>query len=119
MIIVLDEQQRSIFRDQLNQMKKQIEASDAVSKDDVKPVQLDQQSIGRLSRMDAMQQQEMHQEQARRRQLKLKKIDGALRRIDNGEFGECFVCGEAIGLRRLQFDPTQTRCIHCTELSET
>ncbi|MGM0525778.1 MAG: TraR/DksA family transcriptional regulator [Pseudomonadota bacterium] len=112
---MLTDQQLEQFKQQLLDEQQQLLASDQSSKEDTKPVQLDQQSIGRLSRMDAMQQQEMHQEQARRRQLKLKKIEGALRRIESGEFGECFVCGEPIALKRLQFDPTQTRCIDCSE----
>jgi len=60
----------------------------------------------------------MYQEQARRRKVQLQKVDGALRRIESGEFGECFVCGEDISLKRLEFDPTQTRCMGCMESAD-
>ena len=114
----MDTNQIQTFKKQLEELKQQLQESEAASKDDTKPVELDQQSIGRLSRMDAMQQQQMYQEQARRRKVQLQKVDGALRRIESGEFGECFVCGDDISLKRLQFDPTQTRCIECMESAD-
>lgn len=80
-----------------------------------KPIELDQARVGRLSRMDAMQNQQMAQELARRQQRKLSMIDGALRRIESGDYGECFVCGKEIAIRRLEVDPTNTRCIKCVD----
>ena len=79
------------------------------------PVKLDQARVGRLSRMDAMQAQQMALEAARRRQDQLLKIEGALRRIESGEYGYCFVCGEEIDIRRFSVDPTTTRCMKCVE----
>lgn len=80
-----------------------------------RPVKLDQSSVGRLSRMDAMQAQSMAQEADRRREAQLVRIAGALRRMESGDFGYCHVCGEEIGLPRLRFDPTTTRCVACKE----
>ena len=77
------------------------------------PVELDQQSVGRLSRMDAMQQQAMAEAEARRRQAEIIRIDAALKRIGEGEYGWCLECGEAIAPRRLEIDPAATRCIGC------
>lgn len=78
-------------------------------------VELDQSRVGRLSRMDAMQAQQMALETARRRQTQLLKVAGALRRIESSEYGYCFVCGEEIDVRRLSVDPTYTRCMECVE----
>jgi DnaK suppressor protein len=78
-------------------------------------VVLDQSSVGRLSRMDAMQAQQMALETSRRRQLHAQKIEGALKRIESGEFGYCYVCEEEIDPRRLQADPSNTRCLKCAE----
>ncbi|WP_369743045.1 TraR/DksA family transcriptional regulator [Pseudidiomarina sp. PP-1MA] len=114
----MDANQRKAFKKQLEEQKQQLLESEEANKDNTKPVKLDQQSIGRLSRMDAMQQQQMYQEQARRRKVHLQKIEGTLRRIESGEFGECFICGDDIGIKRLEFDPTQTRCIDCMESDE-
>lgn len=81
------------------------------------PIELDQARIGRLSRMDALQAQEMDRETARRRQRQLTRIESALRRIEDGTYGVCFVCGDDIGARRLSVDPAVTRCMRCA--SET
>lgn len=77
------------------------------------PVELDQQSVGRLSRMDAMQQQEMAQAEARRRTSDLARIEIALNRVAEGEYGWCAECGEAIAYRRLEIDPAAALCIGC------
>lgn len=77
------------------------------------PVELDQQSVGRLSRMDAMQQQEMAQAEARRRVSDLARIEMALIRVAEDEYGWCRECGEAIAYRRLEIDPAAHLCINC------
>lgn len=41
----------------------------------------------------------------------LNDIDAALRRMDDGTYGTCEECGQEIGLRRLEAQPTATRCI--------
>lgn len=53
----------------------------------------------------------------RERQL-MSKINQALRRIDNGNFGYCDECGEPIGLERLKARPVATLCIECKNLQE-
>jgi DnaK suppressor protein len=80
-----------------------------------KPVELDQAGMGRRSLMDAMLSHQKREEGARRRQRQLQKIDGALRRIESGEYGKCFICEEDIDVRRLSVDPTNTRCMKCIE----
>ncbi|MCK5876085.1 MAG: TraR/DksA family transcriptional regulator [Candidatus Marithrix sp.] len=94
-------------------LKKELQELEGISKDPSEPIELDQARIGRLSRMDAMQSQQMAQELARRQQRKLLMIDGALRRIESGDYGDCFICGEEIAIRRINVDPTNTRCIKC------
>ncbi len=77
------------------------------------PVALDQQSVGRLSRMDAMQQQAMAEAEARRRQAEIARVDAALQRIEEGEYGWCRGCGEAIGPKRLEINPAASQCVGC------
>ncbi|MBQ0725165.1 MAG: TraR/DksA C4-type zinc finger protein [Cycloclasticus sp.] len=79
------------------------------------PIALDQARVGRLSRIDAMQEQQMSLETSRRRQQHLVQVDGALNRIQTDDFGFCYICGEQIDERRLLLEPTATRCIPCTE----
>jgi len=100
---------------QLLQLKADFEGLEDEAREANRPVKLDQSSVGRLSRMDAMQGQQMAKETARRRQHQLARIEGALERLDNGEFGDCFVCGTPIAVRRLEADPAATRCIGCME----
>lgn len=78
-----------------------------------KPVELDQQSVGRLSRMDAMQQQAMAAAVDARRGGRIRALEAALQRIEGDEFGWCSVCGEFIGDKRLELDPTILRCRAC------
>ncbi|MGH6761603.1 MAG: TraR/DksA family transcriptional regulator [Phyllobacterium sp.] len=77
------------------------------------PVELDQQSVGRLSRMDAMQQQAMAQNLTRRRQQRKVALERALSRIRDQEFGYCVECSEPIAVRRLGIDPTFQTCVRC------
>jgi DnaK suppressor protein len=77
------------------------------------PVQLDQTSVGRLSRMDAMQIQAMALAMEARRAEALRRIDQALARLDAGTYGECAVCGEEIAPKRLGLDPAVPTCLEC------
>ena len=78
-------------------------------------VELDQQVQGRLSRMDALQRQEMAKAMIERRRLEITKIDAALSRMDEGEFGFCLVCGDRIPEKRLDLDPTIAVCVGCAK----
>ena len=82
---------------------------------DRRPVELDQQSVGRLSRMDALQSQAMAQALEARRQERLQRIAGAEKRLQDDEYGDCAVCGTEIAPKRLEFDPTVTRCVDCAQ----
>jgi DnaK suppressor protein len=78
-----------------------------------KPVELDQTSQGRLSRLDAIQVQEMALEQERRRKAGIVRIDAALKRMEEGEYGACVSCGEDIATARLDNNPAVPTCIAC------
>jgi len=103
------------FRKTLISLREEIVKLNADSKDATGTVALDQSKVGRLSRMDAMQAQQMAQETARRRLLQLKKIDNALRRLETDDYGYCFKCGDEISTDRLDFDPASTRCMECMD----
>jgi DnaK suppressor protein len=86
--------------------------------EETRPAELDQSRVGRLSRMDALQAQEMAAATERRRQLELDRIDAALERLASGEYGFCARCGDEIGVERLAFDPTTPLCITCARQGE-
>jgi DnaK suppressor protein len=94
-------------------MQAEIESLIAASAESRKPVELDQASVGRLSRMDAMQQQAMAMAAQRQRQNDLVRIRAALSRMADGEYGYCSTCGEEISPRRLELDPAIATCVTC------
>ncbi len=96
----------SYFKDRLIAMRDELVALLKVGDDETAPVQLDQTSVGRLSRMDAIQRQAMAQETERRRHNDLRRIEAALKRIDDDEFGFCISSGDPIPRARLELDPS-------------
>jgi len=84
-----------------------------------KPVALDQSSVGRLSRMDAMQVQQMAKASQRSNQLRLQRVVQALRLVDEGEYGLCRRCEEPVGYRRLKARPETPFCVVCQEEIES
>ncbi len=99
----------------LKARRAELEGLSSLSKDARSTVELDQQSVGRLSRMDAMQQQAMNQATERTRQRDLNRIKAAMARMNDGEYGYCAECGEEIAMRRLKVDPMAERCINCAQ----
>jgi len=92
---------------------KALDLEDSAGEDDRQTVELDQQSVGRLSRMDALQRQALAQATQRRRSTRRTRINAALERIEQGEYGYCQDCGEPISTDRLKLDPTLPNCIEC------
>lgn len=90
-----------------------LEAENSAGQDDQATVALDQQSVGRLSRIDALQRQAMAQATQRRREMAQRRIIAALQRLDNGEYGYCTDCGDEIAPARLAFDPAVPLCLSC------
>ena len=78
-------------------------------------VHLDQAAVGRISRVDALQAQQMAAEQRRRAVLRLKQVVNALVRADDEEYGDCLSCGEPIGYARLRARPESPLCVACSE----
>jgi DnaK suppressor protein len=102
-------------RQKLLRLRAELQDLEGSSKDAAVSVELDQADRGLLSRKDAMQALLTAQEGSRRRKRQLQKIDGALRRIEAGEYGKCFVCEEELDAGILSVDPTTTRCMNCVD----
>ena len=97
----------------LLEMKAELEALSKAASGNRKPVALDQQSVGRLSRMDSLQVQAMDQAAETQRRKTILRIDAALARSDSDDFGYCVTCDEPIAEKRLEFDPSIPLCIEC------
>ena len=94
------------LRDELTELSER-------SADSRKPVTLDQQSVGRLSRMDAIQAQAMARAAEQRRATEVARIDAALGRLEAGTYGVCMRCEQEIETGRLDFDAAATLCASC------
>ena len=106
------------FRERLESRRRALLQAEESGRDSERTVELDPSRVGRLSRMDALQNQAISRETGRRRRRALRQVEFALRRIDQGEFGACLECGETINPLRLEADPTVSLCIDCAEAAE-
>jgi len=104
------------FEERLLDEQEEIMGVSNLIQDASKPVVLDQNSVGRLSRMDALQSQAMAQAGAERQQQRLLLIEQALQRIDDNIYGRCLECDDFIATARLKIEPTIEHCIQCAEL---
>ena len=107
MRILLEEQQQALE----NQLQ--------LGNDATQPVTLDQQSVGRVSRIDAIQQQQMALASHDQAMQMLKQVQQALRRIESNEYGYCQECAEPIAFARLQVQPFAGLCIDCQSAAES
>jgi len=80
---------------------------------DGKPVELDSTAFGRVSRVDAIQQQQMVKATRGRAKERVIQVEAALERVADGEYGDCAKCGEPIGFRRLDARPETPFCVAC------
>jgi DnaK suppressor protein len=85
--------------------------------DNEQPVDLDQ-PIGRLSRIDAIQQQKMQAAGRDAQKIQLAQVRRAQQAIQEDEYGYCRRCEEPIGVRRLQIQPEAPFCIRCQSAHE-
>ena len=100
------------FRERLLALEKEIQADLVASKDASGVVELDT-AIGRLSRMDAMQNQQMALELRRRQEQQLQRIANALQRITQNRYGLCGRCKQPIAEDRLEISPDAVMCVRC------
>jgi len=81
-------------------------------------VMLDPASVGRLSRMDALQQQAMAQAMVSRLSLRRRGLLAAMQRVEAGTFGRCCQCEAEIDPERLELDPMVVFCSECMDARE-
>lgn len=109
----LTDEQRDDLRRRLQEERATLQTALVGADERSETVELDG-SMGRLSRMDALQQQEVAKAQARQARQRLKTVLGALRRIETDDYGWCPDCGELIGYKRLAVRPEAPFCVPCS-----
>ena len=111
----MDEDTLAEFEKLLNARLAELVEDEAASRDSAGVVELDQTRMGRLSRMDALQQQAMAKASQGRKQLEIRRVRAALGRIRSGDYGYCLECDEDIPLPRLKFNPAAPLCVRCAD----
>ena len=113
----LTEVQRGELRSVLGATRQQLQSQLEASREDVRPVDVDE-PIGRLTRMDAMQQQSMAKANRRSAEARLQQIVACLAALEKGDYGYCTSCEEPISYPRLQARPETRLCLPCQEHRE-
>ncbi|RXJ72141.1 molecular chaperone DnaK [Veronia nyctiphanis] len=106
------------YKSMLDKLKAELEDELLQLAEAAQEVVLDQQSFGRLSRMDAIQQQEMAKSNMVHVEDRLREIHHALERLAEDDYGYCENCGDDISEERLLIKPEAKLCISCQSLFE-
>lgn len=113
----LTDEQLKTLHTALEALEAQITEELAQTDQSAATVELDQ-PIGRLSRVDALQQQKMAEATQRRQELRLQQVRAALRRVEHDEYGYCLGCDDPIGYPRLAARPESPLCLGCQAARE-
>ena len=109
----LSAEQLAELRDELERQLRRLRRSMKTTEEAARPVELDQTAVGRLSRMDAIQNQHLTKNLQEREEMSFAAIRKALKRLDAGTYGPCSECGEPIGFDRLFVMPEAEDCGQC------
>ncbi|MGR3813153.1 MAG: TraR/DksA family transcriptional regulator [Cognatishimia activa] len=101
------------IREIILQKLAELEEQDRLGRDGQAVVELDQQAVGRLSRMDALQSQAMAKATQAQREIQVKALNAALKRMEDDDYGYCQDCGEDIPDARLKLNPAVLKCMSC------
>ena len=106
------------FKTLLLQQRDTLMASQRLGQSATETLALDQSSVGRVSRIDAIQSQSMTIETTRLRQQQLRQITTAIAMIESGDYGFCTECHAEIDVKRLSIDPAAMQCVPCASRLE-
>lgn len=112
--MTLTAEQRNELRERMRQEIEVLETNIARLEEGLSPVAPDV-AIGRLSRLDTMLNQGINQSSLSQSRTRLVRLQHALKRINDPDFGECIECGEAIPIARLLALPECQMCVECAE----
>ncbi len=110
------EQEQELLED-LTALQAELEAYMLISRAGTETVDLEQ-PIGRVSRVDALQQQQMAKATRARNDMRLRQVAAALAKAREGDYGCCRKCDEPVGFRRLKARPETPFCVECQSAFE-
>jgi DnaK suppressor protein len=110
----LDSGDRAALARHLNETLADLEAEITALEERTRPVAPDR-AIGRLSRLEAINERSVGEASLRSARLRAQRIRGALAHMEDDAFGLCAECAEAIPLARLRSVPGTRLCVRCAE----
>ena len=108
----LTEVQIAGLREALQEQRDNLEQLLRSTREGTQPVDLDE-PIGRLTRMDAIQQQKVAAANRRTHDIRLQQVKQALAAIERDQYGLCRRCEDPIGYPRLEARPESPYCLDC------
>lgn len=108
----MDSQARKALKKKIKNLIEEAEHSIIEMQEMTKPV-APENSIGRVSRMDAINNKSVMESALRNKKSKLSKLKVAYHAIDDEGFGICTMCKHPIQEARLMFMPESTYCVRC------
>lgn len=111
----LTQPQLDTLHSRLNSLRAELEQQLELSAEATGVVELDQTLVGRVSRVDALQQQSMALSTRRKVESRLARVAHALAIFASGDYGYCQRCDEEIGIARLQAQPESVLCLRCQD----
>lgn len=112
----LTPEQIAELQEELERQLARLERSMRTTEEAMEPVELDQAAVGRLSRIDSLQNQGLTRNLQERERVKLAQIQGAFRRLTEGTYGLCITCGSEVPFGRLYVVPEAPTCTACGEI---
>lgn len=105
-------EERKQLKKEIKQMIKKITEEVKSLEESSAPVK-PENSIGRISRMDAINNKSVVEASLRNRKRKLSKMQVALSKIGDETFGICSQCKKSINPKRIALMPESDRCVRC------
>jgi len=116
-IVHMTLEERKKLKERMRERLAGLEREIASMEESAKPVEPDN-AIGRLTRLEAMGAQGVSDAALRSMKAELSRLQYALKKVDEPDFGECTICGGDIPLKRLMVKPDAVTCVPCTERGE-
>jgi len=110
---LMDPSMQKEYLNSLEQILQEVENYLESSTDAAAAVEPDK-GLGRLSRMEAMQDQQLVMEMRRRKKRQLADVKSAISRLEMGNYGTCIFCGKEISPERLAVTPEVQTCMRCS-----
>lgn len=114
----LNQEQLQELRTLLQRLQQELQEQMQLSKSATAAVTLDQTLVGRVSRMDALQQQSVALSTKEKAQTRLRRVNIALAAMESGDYGYCARCDAGIGFGRLSAQPEARLCIACQDMAD-